>query len=87
MAGSTPFESEKKTQSVQQVYLVPSSCLSCRCIWESNDPAHARKLINSARKGFVMMEDRTSQSNCRTVRWRLAKDYRRAGFGNILNLG
>ena len=87
MAGSTPFESEKKTQSVQQVYLVPSSCLPCRCIWESNDTAHARKLINNARKGLVVMEDRTSQSNFRTVGWRLAKDYRRAGFGNILNLG
>ena len=87
MAGSTPFESEKKTQSVQQVYLVPSSCLPCRCIWESNDTAHARKLINNARKGLVVMEDRTSQSNFRTVRWRLARDYRRAGFENILNLG
>lgn len=38
MAGSTPFESEKKTQSVQHVYMVDLSCLPCRCIWESNDP-------------------------------------------------
>lgn len=49
MAGSTPFESEKKTLSVQQVYMVPLSCLSCRCIWKSNDPTQEKLSIAEGR--------------------------------------
>ena len=35
----------------------------------------------------MVVEDRTNQGNFRTVRWGFGKDYRGAGFGNILNLG
>ena len=49
MASSTPFESEKKSQSVQQVYMVPLRYLPCRCIWESNDPAQESLSIAGGR--------------------------------------
>lgn len=58
MAGSTPFESEKKTQSVLQVYMVPLSCLLCRCIWESNDPAQENLSIAGGRGWYWWRTER-----------------------------